>query len=201
MISTKFKYIFISFFCLTFIIGSTVFATENTERTEDFFWSDVVPVPSYATKNEDGTSRKMGIINEKGERIELELPTYEEAIKNQVLVLVNGKYLHTVAGTGVEPFIEEGRTMVPLRAVADAFGFGVEWAQDEQKITLTKDDQTIILHIGESEILINDKTDYFEDAVPMIKNYRTFLPVRKLAEILGIKVEWNNDTRTATFSE
>lgn len=59
----------------------------------------------------------------------------------------------------------------------------------------------MVLHIGESEILVNDETVYFDDAVPMIKNKRTFLPVRKLAEILGIKVEWDNDTRTATFSK
>lgn len=189
----------------------TVYATESASpetegRTEGFFWSDVVPVPSYATPNEDGTPGKMGVVVD-GKRIEEELPSYEEAIANRVLVLVNGKYLHTYSGTGGEPFIEEGRTMVPLRAVADAFGFKVEWEQIEQKITLTKDetddedDKIIILHIGRPEILINDETVYFEDAVPMIKNGRTFLPVRKFAEILEIKVEWDNDTRTATFGE
>lgn len=198
MLKVKLKHIGYRILFFILIAGSVVYAEE---RAEDFFWSDVAPMPMYATPNEDGTSGKIGIKNEKGNRIELELPTYEEAIKKQVILRVNGKYLHTVAGAGVEPFIKEGSTMIPLRAVADAFDFEVEWEQSEQKITLTKDDRTIILHINQKQILVNDEMDYFEDAVPMIKNDRTFLPVRKLAEILGITVEWDNDTRTATFSE
>lgn len=192
MFKTKLKYMTLSLLCLLFI-GNTAYAAE----TEDFFWSEVVPVPAYA-ESRDGTPGGMGFVID-GERIEMELPTYEEAIKNRVLVLVDGKYLHTVAGTGAEPFIENGRTMIPLRAIADAFGFEVDWEQSEEKITLTKDDKTIILYFGKPEILVDGETLYFEDAVPMIKNSRTFLPVRKLAEILGIQVEWAGDTRTATF--
>ena len=181
MFRTRLKYMTLSLLCLLFI-GNTAYAAE----TEDFFWSDTVPVPAYA-ESRDGTHGETGFVID-GERIDMELPTYEEAIKNRVLVLVDGKYLHTVAGTGAEPFIENGRTMIPLRAIADTFGFEVDWEQSEEKITLAKGDKTIILHIGEPEILVNGETVYFEDAVPMIKNSRTFLPVSKLAEILGIQV-------------
>ena len=199
--NTKLKHIILSLLCLL-LIGNTAYAAggvEDAENATDFFWSEAVPVPAY-TENRDGTSGGMGFVID-GERIEMELPTYEEAIRNRVLVLVDGQYLHTVAGTGSEPFIENGRTMIPLRAIADAFGFEVDWEQSEEKITLTKDDTTIILYIGKSEILVDNETVYFEDAVPMIKNSRTFLPVRKLAEILGIQVEWDGDTRTATFTD
>ena len=201
MMNTKLKYITISLLCLL-LIGNTAYAAESEEMQEVFFWSDVVPVPAYAETTRDGnaTPGEMGLVID-GTRVELELPTYEEAIKNRVLVLVNGKYLHTVAGTGAEPFIENGRTLIPLRAIADAFGFGTNWEASEGKITLTKGSQTLVLHIGKSEILVDGKTVYFEDAVPMIKNSWTFLPVRKLAEILGIQVEWDGDARTATFYE
>jgi len=192
MFKTKLKYMTLSLLCLLFI-GNTAYAAE----TEDFFWSEAVPVPAY-TENRDGASGEMGFVID-GKRIDMKLPTYEEAIKNRVLVLIDGKYLHTVAGTGTEPFIENGRTMIPLKAIADAFGFEVDWEQSEEKITLTKDDKTIILHIGKPEIMVDGETLYFEDAVPMIKNSRTFLPVGKIAEILGVQVEWDGDTRTATF--
>ncbi|GIP39038.1 hypothetical protein J31TS4_23180 [Paenibacillus sp. J31TS4] len=117
-----------------------------------------------------------------------------------VLVHVNGKYLHTVFGTGAEPFIENGRTMIPLRALADAFGLEVSWEQSEQKVTLKTNDKTIVLSIGKSEMLVNGERFYLEEAVPMIKNDLTFLPVRQLAELLGVKVEWDGDSRTAAFT-
>lgn len=129
-----------------------------------------------------------------------DVPTCEEAMKTRVLVLVDGKYLDTAAFSGADPFISNGRTMLPLRAIADAFGFEVEWEAGTSKITLAKDGRTIVLHIGKPDIVVDGETVYFEDAVPMIKNNRTFLPASKLAEILGIKVEWNGETRTATFS-
>lgn len=117
-----------------------------------------------------------------------------------VNVLVDGKYLHTVVGTGAEPFIENGRTMIPLRVLADVFGFEVGWEQSDEKITLIKDNKSIVMYVGKSEMLVNGKKENFEEAVPMIKNSLTFLPARQLADILGVTVEWAEDTRTATFT-
>ena len=36
--------------------------------------------------------------------------------------------------------IIQDRTLVPLRAVAESFGLGVEWDEDNQKVTITSDD-------------------------------------------------------------
>lgn len=47
---------------------------------------------------------------------------------------------------------------------------------------------------------VDGKKVNLEDAVPTVKNGVTFLPVRQLAEVLGVKVDWNNATRTATFT-
>ena len=129
----------------------------------------------------------------------METATCEEAKKNRVMVVVNGKYLQPILGSGADPFIENGRTMVPLK-IAEAFGFKVDWEQNEKKITLKKDGKNITMHIGKSEMLVDGKEVKFEEAVPMIKNDLTFLPVGQLAEILGIKVEWDEDKRTATFT-
>lgn len=193
LLINKLKHITLGLFCVL-LIGNPVYATE------DFFWSDVEPMPDCG-KTRDGSSQKVGLVTEDGKKLEWTLPTCEEAMKNRVLVLVNGKYLHTSAiATGAEPFIENGRTMIPLRATADAFGFEVEWEEREKKITLMKDSRTIILHIGEPEIIVDGKTVHFEGAVPMVKNNRTFLPAGKLAEILGIQVSWDKETRTATFT-
>lgn len=38
------------------------------------------------------------------------------------------------------------------------------------------------------------------DVMPVIKNDRLMLPLRNIAEMIGAKVEWNPQTRTATFT-
>ncbi|MDQ0176464.1 copper amine oxidase N-terminal domain-containing protein [Bacillus chungangensis] len=195
MLQRKLKYIALSFLFALVISGKTANAAEDF-----FFWSDVVPVPS-CYNSPDGSPKEMGVIKD-GKKIIIDALPCEEAIKNRVLVFVNGKYLHTYVDThGADPFIENGRTMIPLRAIADVFGFDVKWDEKEGKITLTKDGKIIILHIGKPEILVDGKTVSFEGAVPMVKNGYTFLPVRQLAEILEIKVNWDGDKRLATFTD
>jgi len=193
LLKTKWKLITMLSVLAILLAGKITYAAEN------FFWSDAVPVPScYESK--DGTKKELGMVID-GKKVVQDIPTCEEAKKKRVLVLVNGKYLHTLDGSGADPFIENGRTMIPLRAVADAFGFEVDWEQNEKKITLTKESKQIIMHIGKSEMSVDgEKVDLGETA-PMIQNDVTFLPVRPLAEILGIDVDWEAKTRTATFTE
>lgn len=186
MVKSKLKYGALGLLC-AFTIANTAYAAD------EYFWSDSEYLPPCG-------SGIGGYVISNGKRIEMETPTCEEAKKTRVMVVVNGKYLQPVLGSGADPFIENGRIMIPLRAIADAFGFEVDWVQSEQKITLKKDGKNIIMHIGKSDMLVDGKEAKFEEAVPMMKNDLTFLPARQLAEILGIKVEWDNDKRTATFT-
>ncbi|WP_165972200.1 stalk domain-containing protein [Paenibacillus piri] len=201
MVQTRWKLAMLSGLLVILLIGNTAYARNPDDY---FFWSDVVPMPSCSSKpsrgGESGKSMEAAVVKD-GKKVAMELPSCEEAQKSRVLVLVNGLYLQTVFGSGAEPFIENGRTMIPLRALADAFGFEVSWEQSEQKITLKNDDKMIILYIGKSDMLVDGEKLKLDEAVPMIKHDLTFLPVRQLAEILGVKVEWDGDTRTATFTD
>lgn len=71
----------------------------------------------------DGTKRKVTLI--KGEHL-VEMWIGEQEI------LIDGKRVPS----RVAPLIMNGRTMVPLRLIADAFGWDVKWNQKEQKVTL-----------------------------------------------------------------
>lgn len=164
---------------------------------EDFFWSDVEPALT-CYENRDGEAGELGLIKD-GKKVSLDISSCKEAKNNRVLVLLNGKYLNVYAGSGAEPFSENGRTMIPLRALADGFGFEVDWDQKNKKITLNQDQKSIVMHVGKSEMWVDGKKVDLEGAVPTAKNGVTFLPVRQLAEILGVKVDWNSTTRTATF--
>ncbi|MFR9282152.1 MAG: stalk domain-containing protein [Peptoniphilus lacrimalis] len=60
---------------------------------------------------------------------------------------------------------------------------------------------TLNLNSGEYEVLINGKVIKRQmDVKPLIKNDRLMLPMRNLAEMIGVKVEWDSKTRTASFT-
>jgi hypothetical protein len=88
------------------------------------------------------------------------------------------------------PFVEYGRTYVPLRIVSEQFGAQVNWNQDTRSISLIKGDTKIYMTIDSHKAVINDRTIDL-DAPPLLRNGRTFVPVRFVSEWLGGKVEWN----------
>ena len=60
---------------------------------------------------------------------------------------------------------------------------------------------TLIINSGEYEVLINGQVIKRQmDVKPLIKNDRLMLPLRSLAEMIGAKVEWDPQTRTAIFT-
>jgi len=97
------------------------------------------------------------------------------------------------------PFISGGRTMVPLRFIAEAFGAEVKYDAVTKGITITMGDMVIAMQIGSNTVLVNGKTHTI-DAPPVIVNGRTFVPVRFVAEILGAKVDYDAATRTVTIT-
>ncbi|WP_165847775.1 copper amine oxidase N-terminal domain-containing protein [Ammonifex thiophilus] len=92
----------------------------------------------------------------------------------------------------VAPFIENGRTYVPVRYLGYALGVpesGIGWDQAERKATLTKDGTTVELVVGQSSYRVNGQ-ERGMDVAPLLKDGRVFLPARFVAEALGYKVTW-----------
>lgn len=82
------------------------------------------------------------------------------------------------------PEIVNGRTMVPVRAVFEAFDMDVRWESDTRTVTAIKDGLVIELVIGSLEPVVNGKTVVI-DSVSYIKNGRTLVPLRFIAESTG----------------
>lgn len=60
---------------------------------------------------------------------------------------------------------------------------------------------TLTINSGEYEVLINGQVIKRQmDVKPIIKNDRLMLPLRSLSEMIGAKVEWDSQTRTAIFT-
>ena len=98
------------------------------------------------------------------------------------------------------PIIREGRTMLPVRFVAEAFGANVGWDGATSTATVKTENVEIKITIGAKEAVVNGKTVAL-DAPAFIENGRTYMPVRFVAENLGATVAWDGATSTATLTK
>lgn len=102
------------------------------------------------------------------------------------------------------PVIIEGRTLCPIRAVAEKLGYMVDW-NGETKTAIIKNDELILeIQIGAMEMIktaIVDNARVKPEIIPLdvpaeIINDRTYLPLRAIGEALGCEVDWDGATRT-----
>ncbi|WP_454193321.1 leucine-rich repeat domain-containing protein [Paenibacillus sp. Marseille-Q7038] len=95
----------------------------------------------------------------------------------------------------VAPFIEKGRTYVPLRFISEQLGAGVTWDQTKKQVTIQKNDTFIQWTAGNRQVKVNDKIVLY-DAPLMLKGGVTCIPLRFVSEQLGIKVGYINSSKT-----
>lgn len=91
------------------------------------------------------------------------------------------------------PFIQDGRTFVPVRFLGNALGVkneGITWSQAEQKAGLTLGSNSLSMVIGKKQIVTNGRAKAI-DVAPVLRSGRTFLPARYVAEGLGYQVDWD----------
>ena len=119
------------------------------------------------------------------------------------VVLTIGSNVALVDGEVTEldapAFIEGGRTFVPVRFLAEAFGAEADWSPKDgpvETVTLTTDDMEIVIGIGD-EFLTVTKDGEAEvmtfDGAARIKEGRTYLPFRAIAEAFGAEVDYGTD--------
>jgi hypothetical protein len=95
----------------------------------------------------------------------------------------------------VPPFISNGRTLVPVRALAEALGFAVDYDDPERRVTLTRRDEIILLWIDSDQVVVNGVPGTI-DQPATLRESRTFVPVRFVSESLGAHVDWDQATWT-----
>lgn len=99
----------------------------------------------------------------------------------------------------VIPYLENDRTMVPLRFISESLGANVEWDEDSQSITIRKEDTTIEMSIHQQSYLINGQPRIL-DASPVILEDRTFVPLRFVSEALQKSVCWLEDSQVIVIA-
>jgi hypothetical protein len=92
------------------------------------------------------------------------------------------------------PIIQNGRTLVPFRAIYENFGMEVNWIPEDRRAVGYNESMDIIMTIGSNRAYIND-LEFILDTSPIIVNSRTLVPIRFISESLGKKVSWDNNNR------
>lgn len=111
-------------------------------------------------------------------------------------VVLNGT--HLIFDT--PPVIDNGRVLIPLRAIFEPLGAAVNWDSTSQTVTAVKGYQTIQLKIGARTASNNGKSIDL-DVSAKIVNGRTLVPVRFVSEALGCNVEWAAETQTVIITD
>lgn len=88
------------------------------------------------------------------------------------------------------PFIENGRSYIPVRLMSETMGAEVGWDQQTRTVSLIRGEREIKIPADGNVALVNGEEIQLEDRV-LIRNNRTFVPARIVAESLGARVWWD----------
>ena len=104
------------------------------------------------------------------------------------LIEYNGK----IVKSDVAPYIQNERTMVPIRFISETLGYKVTWDNDKREVGVKGKDTEILLKVDSKNALVNGK-EVKLDSPASIKKDRTFVPLRFVAENLKAEVKWDKE--------
>lgn len=100
----------------------------------------------------------------------------------------------------VQPYILDGRTMVPVYQLTQALGGKADWDGTTRMVTLTRAGDTVKMTIGNKTAYVNDQPVVM-DVAPCISNSRTMIPAAYAATFFGQNVKWDGETRSVFITE
>ncbi len=173
----------------TAIISSDVFADDYKLETVVFYQNpDILGSNIFA--NDLGVtlySKELDFWQGMAETVRLE---------KLIQVFVNGEEIIF----DVPPRIENGRTLVPMRAIFEALGAEVFWDDATKTVTAKKGENTVTLTIG-ANVLYKNMIPVVLETPAKIENSRTVVPARAVSEGLSCLVSWDDTTRSVIITE
>lgn len=95
--------------------------------------------------------------------------------------------------------IIDGRTMLPMRQIAQKLGCEVNWNEAAQQIYVMQGSDIIVFTVNSKAGYENGK-EFTMDVPATIVNDRTMLPVRALADALHLNIKWDDPNRTVIIN-
>lgn len=110
-----------------------------------------------------------------------------------IAVLLDGRPLAFDAA----PALLGSRIMLPVRTIAEALGYNVSWNDYRQVATLESGSRRMEILLREQQILVNGEAMPGVDLAGRSVNGRVMVPLRYVAEGLGLDVAWDGASNTA----
>lgn len=110
---------------------------------------------------------------------------------DEVPLYINGDSIQVNESDG-KPYINtDNRTMIPLRVVNQYLGYATDWTEDGV-IHIYNEDKSldVSLSVNQKKYMHNGAEKTLT-STPVIKNNRTYIPARDIAELYGA-IQWND---------
>ena len=169
---------------------------------------------NYYHEEEKDEDEVKTIDKAKEEKDEDEVKTIDKAKEekekeSKVIISIGDKKLdkinngvHTVLNMDTKPYIKGGRTMLPLRYVAEALGYRVAWLSETRTAVIMDIGLRVEIPVDSNFIIVNG-VKYTSDVKPEMRNNRIMLPIANIARALGLKdgkdVLWDEVNRQVTL--
>jgi len=102
------------------------------------------------------------------------------------------------------PVIRNSRTILPIRALMETLGGSTSWNAAARTATVKLAGRTVVLTIGKNTALVNGVSVTIDPSnpkvIPEIISGRTYLPLRFIAENLGLDLAWDAPSQTISFT-
>ena len=191
--------------------GATLMVTDKVifMSNYDYHYKLLIEKGGVAILSEE--AQKVFTIEGEGEVITYGSPAEEKPVvpsdKTTIKMTIGSTtaYVNDVAQTlDAAPINRNNRTMLPVRFLANSFGVsndGIAWDAATRTATLTNSEVTIVITIDAPSMTVNGETVAL-DSPAIIESNRTYLPVRAIANALGVSndnISWDSATNTATL--
>lgn len=167
-------------------VKETVANFLDDRMTGSTFFTDVFTGDGYYFEVDDNESTPL--LNDGSFYFKYQGKYYKSMLKRNIILTValDGQKLYF----DQVPVSENGRVLVPLRAIFEALGATVDWNGETQTVTATKDDITVSLTLDDTTATKNDETITLDVPAKAV-NGRTLVPVRFIADSFGVDVQWD----------
>lgn len=114
-----------------------------------------------------------------------------KALVTPTRIMVNGDYINTPQ----PPLVIQGTVFVPIRFPSEHLGALVEWNNVRKIAEISRAGRDVWLQIGNLNARVNGELVTLYER-PFVRQARTYVPLRFVAESLGGQVTWDGPTRT-----
>ena len=133
-----------------------------------------------------------------GEQVKMDLfynGKHHAYAAKEVKIEIDGKEM---VPKDIPAVIIDGRTMLPMRQIAQELGCEVNWNEAAQQIYVMRGSDIIVFTVNSKAGYENGK-EFTMDVPATIVNDRTMLPVRALADALHLNIKWDDPNRTVSI--